>query len=179
MFVALLAASLLLGCEPMATTVAIHPSPRAAIVARLNELSTNPVIQQSARHRFGSAASDPERLARAIASTDTTTQSVHAVLANAVDEVVIVDWLVSFGAMGAWTAYDPHHSEPVNVPVSDIPGLVAHSPNDVGVFRLRDHQHLMLVLPVVVDNETVGAVGFILARTYVDPTLAAAAVELQ
>jgi hypothetical protein len=99
-------------------------------------------------------------------------------LAGDVDEVVIVAWLVSFGAMGAWTAYDPRTAETVDIPASGIPALAAGPSGELGVYRLRDRQHLMLVQPVIDGEQAVGAVGFVLARAYADPSLAARAVQL-
>jgi hypothetical protein len=169
---------LLIGCSPTVTTMTTEMSARSAFDARLRALSVNPVIQRAAQHRLGMASRDPEALAMAVATTDESPGSVRVALAGEVDEVVIVDWLVSFGAMGAWTAYDPRNSEPVNVPVSDIPTLVARRPGDLGVYRLRDRKHLLLVRPVFVGGHAVGAVGFVLTETYEDLALSAEAVPL-
>jgi hypothetical protein len=159
-------------------TVSTDTSARSAFDARLRALCVNPVIQQAAQHRLGMAARDPRALATAVAASPAPPESVRAALAKEVDGAVIVDWLVSLGAMGAWTAYDPRNPEPVNIPVSDIPALVASRPGELGVFVLRDRKHLMLVRPVVVEDQTVGAVGFVLTETYEDPALFADAVPL-
>jgi hypothetical protein len=80
--------------------------------------------------------------------------------------------------MGAWTAYDPRSAESVSIPVSEIPALVEGSPTGLSAYRLRDREHVMLVYPVVVESETVGAVGFVLTQTDADPLVVAKATPL-
>jgi hypothetical protein len=169
---------LLVGCSPAVTTVTMGTSARSAFNSRLQSLSANPVIQQAAQYRLGAASVDPRALTTAVAAGPAAPETVRPALDGEVDEVVIVDWLVSFGSMGAWTAYNPRNPETVNIPVSDIPALSASRPDDLEVFLLRDGKHLMLVRPVVVGNQAVGAVGFILTETYKDPALSAEAVPL-
>jgi hypothetical protein len=121
---------------------------------------------------------DPAALPVAIGEASEPPGSVRAVLATEIDGDVIVDWLVSFGAMGAWTAYDPRSAESVAIPVSEIPALVEGSPTDLRSYQLRDRKHVMLVYPVVVESETVGAVGFVLTQTDADPLVVAKATPL-
>lgn len=165
---------LLVGCSPATTVTAPAPA-RSTFATRLRRLSAQPAILRAAQYRLTLGPDDPESLATAAQSSPESPREVRAVLAGEVDGVVIVAWLVSFGAMGAWTADDPRNPETVNIPVSEIPDLVANSPGGLGIYRLRDHRHLMLVDPVVVGDHAVGAVGFILTQTYDDPALAAAA----
>jgi hypothetical protein len=147
--------------------------------AGLHNLSANPVIRRAAAHRFSIELHDPASLPVALSSSSETPSSVRSALATYVDDVTIVVWLVSFGAMGAWTAYNPRNTETVNIPVSDIPALFATSSTEPGVYRLRDQKHLMLVRSVAVDGQTVGAVGFVLTQTQLDPILEAEAVQLR
>jgi len=170
---------LLVSCSPVTTTTIATSSLRlSAFAARLAQLSANATVQRAARYRLVFALSDPIALAASTASSAGTSGSVRSVLMQFVDDVVIVDWLVSFGAMGTWTAYNPDNSETVWIPASTIPSLVQNSPRGSRVYRLRDQKHLMVVHAVVVDNEAVGAVGFILSQTYEDPALEAEAMQL-
>jgi hypothetical protein len=169
----------LVGRTSATTTSITDASTRSAFDARLRRLGADPAILGAAQHRLSFAAHDPAALVSSAQTSPETPQEVRSVLARDVDEVVIVDWLVSFGALGAWTAYDPSSTEAVNIPVSDIPSLFAHPPFELGVYRLRDRRHLMLVRPIVVGDRAVGAVGFILTQTHADPTLAAEAVPLE
>src|SRR5579885_3217896 len=172
--VIVLAVLLLVGCSPVTTITAPAPA-RSTFTTRLRRLSAQPAIVRAAQYRLLLDPDDPESLATTAGSSPESPQEVRAVLAGDVDGVVIVAWLVSFGAMGAWTAYDPRNPETVDIPVSEIPDLVANSPGELGVYRLRDHRHLMLVHSVVVGDHAVGAVGFVLAQAYDDPAVTAAA----
>jgi hypothetical protein len=176
--VIILTALLLVGCSPVATIAAPAPA-RTTFATRLRQLSAQPAIRRAARYRLTLRPDDPESLATAAQSSPESPQEVRAALAGDVDGVVIVAWLVSFGAMGAWTADDPRNPETVNIPVSAIPDLVANSPGELGVYRLPDRRHLMLVRPVVVGDHAVGAVGFVLTQAYDDPALAAAAKPIE
>ena len=170
----------LMGCSSVASATT---TTQAVALARfdpgLQALSAHPVIRRAAGYRLSIEIYDPASLPVAISSSSDTPASVRSVLATYVDGVTIVTWLVSFGAMGAWTAYDPRNTETVNIPVSDIPALFAGSSRDVGVFRLRDQKHLMIVRSVAIDGQKVGAVGFVLTQTLVDPSLEAQAVQLR
>ncbi len=169
---------LLVGCSPAVTTVTLGTSGRSAFRTRLQNLSANPVIQQAARYRLGAAALNPRALATTVAASPATPDTVRGALAGEVDEVVIVAWLVSYGAMGAWTADDPRNDEVVNIPVSAMESLVDGRRNELRVYRLRDQKHLLLARAVVADEQAVGAVGYILTQTYDDSALDAAAVQL-
>lgn len=171
---------LLVGSAPIPTpSIAASRRTLAGFDARLRDLSADPKIQRAAQYRlFSAGLAGVSSLVAASAVAEDAPGDVQTVLATDVDDVVIVDWLVSFGAMGAWTAYDPKNPETVFIPVSDVSSLVERSPDQVVVYRLRDKQHLMLVRPVVVGSVTVGAVGFILAQFYEDPALDAAAIQL-
>jgi hypothetical protein len=169
---------LLVGCSPVVTTVTMGTSAQSAFSTRLQSLSANPVIQQAARYRLGAASLNPRALARTVAASPAPPDTVRGALAGEVDEVVIVAWLVSYGAMGAWTADDPRNDEVVNIPVSAMESLVAGRRHELTVYRLRDQKHLMLARAVVVDEQAVGAVGYILTQTYEDSALDAVAVQL-
>ena len=172
-----LTALLLVGCSPVMTSAAPAPVP-SNLTTRLRLLSAQPAILRAAQYRLTLDRNEPDSLTTAVQSSPEAPQEVREALAGDVDADVIVAWLVSFGAMGAWTAYDPRNPETVNIPVSAIPDLVAKSPGVLGIYRLRDQRHLMLVQPVVVGNHAVGAVGFVLSETYADPALAAVAIPL-
>lgn len=165
---------LVVGWSPATTSTAPAPA-LSTLTTRLQRLSAQPAILRAAQYRLTLGPDGPASLAAAARSSPESPREVRDVLAGDVDGIVIVAWLVSFGAMGAWTADDPRNAETVNVPVSAIPDLVANSPGELGVYRLRDHRHLMLVYPVDVDDQAVGAVGFVLAQAYDDPVVAAAA----
>jgi hypothetical protein len=169
---------MLVSCSPVATLTTLHASSRPSFDARLRALGTNSVIQGAAAHRLAFASGDPETLATSIRASGASSGSVREVLSRDVDDVVIVAWLVSSSTLGAWTAYNPRSDEKVGIPVSDMPGLVTHSKDGFGVYRLRDGKHLMLVEPVVVGDETVGAVGFILSDRNEYPELEGEAVQL-
>jgi hypothetical protein len=180
-----LAARAAAGPEGTRTAVSVPPASPAAdrtlagFDARLQRLSTDPHLQRAAGYRLASSPShDPTALGATVQSPDEPATSVHTVLAAEIDQVVIVDWLISFSAMGAWTATNPSNPEEVNIPVSAIPSLVQRGPSRLQVFRLGDNKHLMLVRPVMAGSSAVGAVGFILAEDYRDPVLDAAAVPL-
>lgn len=149
-----------------------------SIKARLVALSAHPVIQRAAAHRLSLDSREPDALAIAVSSPSVAPQTVRDVLATEVDDVVIVDWLVSFGAMGTWTAFNPRSTETISIPVTDIAFGYEHTPNQLRVYRLRDAKHLMLVLPVVVHSSVVGAVGFVFTQVHVDSTLEGEAVQL-
>ncbi len=174
--VIILTVLLLAGCS-QATTITAPAPAQSTFLTRLRLLSVQPAILRAAQYRLIAGPDDPESLAAAARSSPESPQDVRDVLAGDVDGVVIVAWLVSFGAMGCWTAYDPRSPEieTVNIPVSTIPDLVANSPGELGIYRLQDHQHLMLVHAVVAGEQAVGAVGFILTQAYDDPVMAAAA----
>src|SRR5207248_3165836 len=106
----------------------------------LRLLSYSPTIVAAAQRRLTFASNDPSTLGTTIDTSTTSTRDVRSVLAEDVDDVVIVAWLVSSGAMGAWTAYNPRNDEPVLVPVSEIPPLVATPAAELGIYRLRDHK---------------------------------------
>ena len=165
---------LVVGCSPATTTTAPAPA-LSTFTTRLRLLSAQPAILRAAQYRLLPGPDDPESLAAAAQSSPESPQEVREVLAGDVDGIVIVAWLVSFAAMGAWTAYDPRNTETVNVPVSAIPELIANSPGEMGIYRLRDGRHLMLVRPVVVGDHAIGAVGFVLTQAYDDPVVAATA----
>ena len=169
---------LLVGCATLTGILSSPLAARSSFETRLHVLSRNSVIQQVARYRLRMVVHDPAVLAYTLRTTENTPQGVRAVLAEEVDDVVIVDWLVSFSAMGAWTAYNPRNPEAVSIPVSDIPSLVGRSPGTLNVYRLSDRKHLMLTYPVIDDNQAVGAVGFVLTETYADPVLTAQAIPL-
>ncbi len=170
---------LLLACAPATAPSAVNAAEkRSAIDARLRALSVNPVIQQAAKYRLAIASSEPEALAIAVAAANEPHQTVREVLAEDVDDVVIVDWLVSFGAMGTWTAFNPRTSETVLIPVTEIAFRREHAPDHTEVYRLRDQTHLMLVQPVVVDGSVVGAVGYIFSETFDETTLDATVDQL-
>lgn len=163
-------------CSPTTTSTAPALT-RSMLLTRLRHLSAQPTILRAAQYRLTLGPDDPQSLAAAAQSSPESPREVRDVLAGDVDGVVIVAWLVSFGAMGAWTADDPRNpeTETVNVPVSTIPDLVANSPGELGIYRLPDGRHLMLVHAVVVGDHAIGAVGFVLAQAYDDPVLATAA----
>jgi len=170
---------IMVGCAPVAAvSVTTRASEQPAFEARLRALSVDPVIQRAAQHRLSIASREPEALAIAVAAPNETSRSVRSVLAEDVDDQVIVDWLVSFGAMGAWTAYNPRNAESVLIPVSDLPALVKGASGGPVIYRLRDEKHLMLVQPVVVGDTVVGAVGFVFAQTFDGTLLRTEAVQL-
>ena len=179
-FLIALSVLLLASCADLRKTPTPTPVPtRSAFDTRLQNLSSDPSVQRAAQYRLMSSPSgDPAALAATIGSTGQAPESVRTILLRDVDDVVIVDWLVSFSAMGLWTADNPHTSEVVSIPVTDIASRVQQAPVDLGVYRLRDQKHLMLVRPVVVRNIPLGAVGFILAQAYESPDLDALAVQL-
>jgi hypothetical protein len=112
--VIILTALLLVGCSPVATIAAPAPA-RTTFATRLRQLSAQPAIRRAARYRLTLRPDDPESLATAAQSSPESPQEVRAALAGDVDGVVIVAWLVSFGAMGAWTADDPRNPETVSI----------------------------------------------------------------
>jgi hypothetical protein len=165
---------LLIACAPAAPEPIPTPAEKlSAIEARLRVLSVNPVIQRAAQYRLSIPSSEPDALAIALSAPNETHQTVRDVLAEDVDDVVIVDWLISFGAMGTWTAYNPHTSEMVSIPVTEIAFHREHPPDHIATYRLADQQHLMLVQPVVVDGSVVGAIGFVFTETFDDTALEA------
>ncbi len=167
-----LSAFLLLAPAPAASQPIATPAEKlAAIEGRLRILSVNPVIQQAAQYRLSIPSGAPEALGIALSAPNETHQTVRNVLAEDVDDAVIVDWLISFGAMGTWTAYNPHNSETVSIPVTEIAFHREHTPDRIATYRLADQQHLMLVQPVVVDGSVVGAVGFIFSQSFDDTTV--------
>ncbi len=170
---------LLLACAPAAPEPIATPVEKlSAIEARLRVLSVNPVIQRAAQYRLSIPSGEPDALAIALSAPNETHQTVRDVLAEDVDDVIIVDWLVSFGAMGTWTAYNPRTSETVLIPVTDIAFHREHTPDHTDVYRLRDQKHLMLVQPVVVDGSVVGAIGFVFTETFDDTALEAPVDQL-
>ncbi len=179
--VAWVAALLIVGCAPLSTPSAARaPATGASFDQRLRALSVDPLIQRAAGyHLYVGSTGRATSLTDAAASEHQQPGSVQAVLAANVDDVVIVDWLVSFSAMGAWTADNPSNHEDVSIPVSDASTLVSAPPDHLVVYRMRDKQHLMLVRAVVVQNVAIGAVGFILAQSYQDAALSAAAIPMQ
>ena len=158
---------LLLACAPAAPQPTATPAEKlSAIEARLRVLSVNPVIQRAAQYRLSISSGEPEALTIALSAPNETQKTVRDVLAEDVDDVVIVDWLLSFGAMGTWTAFNPRTSETVSIPVTEIAFHREHTPDRIATYRLADQTHLMLVQPVVVDGSVVGAVGFVFTETF-------------
>lgn len=179
--VILLSVLSLLSCAPLTTIPSAAPPPAeatSALAAHLRALSEDPVIQQAAQYHIGITGSEPEAPAVAAACAPESPASVRTVLARYVDNSVLVAYLVSSGSSAVWTACDSAGAETANIPASTIPSLAQSMPGEIGVYRLADRHHLMLVHRVVAKGEVVGAVGFILRQDYSDPVDAAQATQL-
>ena len=153
--------------------------PVGSFDARLRAIGADPLVLRAVQYRlYVGSSGQSVSLTDAAASENQRPGSVRDLLKANVDDVVIVDWLVSVGAMGAWTADNAFNHEDVSIPVSEALSLVSVSPDRLAVYRMRDRRHLMLVRAVVVKGSTVGAVGFILTETYRDDAIEAVAIQL-